>query len=238
MNKQNDQPKPSPQDPVFSWGDLARGLGMYLLAWAVIVMAMFFQAIPERLKPIVDLINGSIYPRLAMLVVSLGLTSAVFAAGRLVDITSVRFLNVGLDKILSNPKLRAYFRALPLGFHFAVVGVVVLLSFFLLPYCQAPGAVKFSINDVSYFTGDTVTISSGQSITIIAAPVEEGKTITCEWQQAGNAFDSINVSRGCNVTLSTASHPGQGVLTLVASQQFCSQKAFFPLIIQVEDNGQ
>ncbi len=233
-------PSSDKQTPERSLQDVVRAFMLYIFVGALWTAAIFFGYYP--VKAISGLIPKSSHPVFAMLLLAAASASTLFLIVRMADIlglTSIGFLGGRLDKLVANPKLRSYVRALPIGFHLGVVGVVLVVELFLLPFCQPPGAMVFTVNDRETYTpSSTVFVPAGETLTITAKPVEENTPIRCEWQQAGDAFDSINVTTGCSVTLSVANRNGQGVLTLVSSRWACPQKSFFPIIIQVHDNEQ
>ncbi len=237
MNKPEETTKhPAPRTPSY-WGELMRGIGLYTIIACLIAGMSLMGIMPTTIEKLLTLVDNSAFPLAMLGVISIGLTSLLFLIVRAADITISDVLNLnffGLNKLLASPKVRPYVRTLPLGFHMIVVVISAVLAFFYLPWCQAPGAVKFTINDTTYHTGSTVILAPGESITITARPIEEKETsLSCEWQQAGNIFETINTHQGCSVTLYTTNTSGQGILTLVAGQRFCSKRAFFPIIFQV-----
>ncbi len=210
------------------WDDRIKALGLMAFLWVLVSAAVFFGK--GFLGEYANLLGRSRYPLLALF----------FAGGfgSNVLILLVRLADIGIGafgKVLGSPGLRAYVVALPLSAHLFTAAVALGVLLFITPYCSLPAAVHFEVNGQSYQTGETVPVMPGDVLTIQASPVEQGVDIICQWQQAGAAFDAINATSGCVVTLNIAPRAGQGILTLVASQRFCPQKTFFPLIIQVNN---
>lgn len=210
------------------WTDFLRGLatlaGLWLLVYA---MAFFHLLIPES---ILRKLSESTYSFYALIAFG-GLTSStLLLVFRLTDVT---FGFPG--KFIQSQRLQAYIRALPL---YVLIGVAVvsgLVVFSVVPYCQAPSAVKFQVDDTDYNTGDTLLVPPGKSLTIQAKPLEKDMWLSCNWQYAGDAFDFIGQKKGCSITINFSKNPGSGVLALQASQSFCPQSTVFSLRVEVND---
>ena len=130
---------------------------------------------------------------------------------------------------------RKYLAGLPLW----VVGTLIALSLVwllrLLPACQPPTSVTFETSDNGILHPfDTLLVKPGETVSILAKSNEDGVRLHCLWQYAGNAFPTFGTRQGCDIQVGFSPKPGEGLLTLLASNNFCTQSSLFSLIVKVE----
>ena len=130
---------------------------------------------------------------------------------------------------------RRYVAGLPLW----VMGLLIALSLVALlrvfPACEPPTSVIFETPEKGVLRPlDTLIVKPRDVINVVARPVDEGVRLHCQWQYAGNAFQMLGTRQGCSIKVEFASKPGDGYLTLLASNNFCTQSSVFSLPIIVE----
>lgn len=204
------------------------GLIIFCVLWILLVAAVHFQIMPRSV--------------LEWLIQSPNPQQAMWAFGALVASVIIGLIRLGFQlpflksKIEDpNDRLSQYLAGLPLwsiGIIF-VVSLVMLLAVF--PSCQAPPSVIFQVHGREEPLGpaDTLVVSPGETLTIMARPIDEADLLSCTWQYAGNAFTTIGERQGCEISLQVANQAGTGFITLQVSQGFCNQRSFFTLQIQV-----
>ncbi len=202
------------------------GLAVFLVLWVGVMSAVRFHLLVPR--ALLVWLSQSPDPQ-----------QAVLAFGALVGIMVVGLLRLGIEipvlkPITSSDRVRAYLAGLPfwaIGTIFAVSLAGLLVVF---PSCQPPASVLFDVGGTTLRPSDLLTVKSGDSLTIAVKPIKEDVILSCEWQYAGDAFDTLGANNGCEIKLEFARRPGDGFLTLLASQDFCSQSAVFSLRVQVD----
>jgi len=130
---------------------------------------------------------------------------------------------------------RRYVAGLPLW----VIGILIALSLVALirvfPACQAPISVIFETPEKGVLhPSDTLSVKPGDTVNLLAKSIEEGVRLHCQWQYAGNAFQMLGTGQGCEIKIQFSSKPGEGFLTLLASNNFCTQSRAFSLPVKVE----
>lgn len=207
--------------------DQGKAIALLLCVWAVAYGMIFFQqGIPAYF---INLLIQSPHPKLALIAGSGFLSNFI--------IILVRFADIGLGflgKTLGSEKLRVYLVALPLWLNMLLTVLFAIVLFFIVPYCDTPNAMRFVVEDTTYSPGATVLAQPGQTLVIKAQTVEQDVKVSCKWELAGDAFQGLDRKNGCTTTAKLSRQAGQGILTLIVNRSFCSKKAFFPLIIQIE----
>jgi hypothetical protein len=165
---------------------------------------------------------------------------AVIAMGTLTSAVILILLRAGvaipfLQKYIPDTEQsRRYIAGLPLW----VMGVLIAASLVgllaVFPACQPPSSVIFDTAKGSLHSNETLTVKIGEKVNITAKSIEEGVRLHCQWQYAGNAFQSLGTRKGCDITVEFSPKPGEGFLTLLASNNFCTQSTVFSLPVKVE----
>jgi hypothetical protein len=204
------------------------GLIIFAVLWILAVTAVRFQLVP---RSVLDWLSQSPNPQ-----------QAIWAFGALVASVIVGLIRLGfqlpgLKSKIEDPDNRVsqYLTGLPLWFILILLAISLILLLAVFPSCQAPPTVYFQVQgrEEPLRPSDTLSASPGETLTIIAQPIEEDDILSCTWQYAGDAFTTIGESNGCEISIEVAGQPGDGFVTLQASQNFCSQKSLFTLLVQV-----
>ena len=130
---------------------------------------------------------------------------------------------------------RRYVAGLPLW----TIGVLIALSLIglllVFPACQPPTSVIFESPEKGVLHPlETLSVKPGETVNLLAKSIEEGVRLHCQWQYAGNAFQMLGTGQGCEIKIQFSSKPGEGLLTLLASNNFCTQSRAFSLFVKVE----
>lgn len=207
--------------------DILIGLAVFgVIAVVVIWLAYIGLVIPPQ---IIDWLQTSPNPQQA--VVALGtLTSAVILI-LLRGGVSVPFLQ---KYVPDTDQFRRYVAGLPLW----VIGILIAGSLLgllaVFPACQPPSSVLFETDKGTLHGGETLSVKIGEKVSITAKSIEEGVRLHCQWQFAGNAFQMLGTRKGsCNIPVEFSPRPGEGLLTLLASNNFCTQSTIFSLFVKV-----
>ena len=206
--------------------EFVSGLAIFLVLWVAVMSAVRFHLLIPR--PLLVWLSQSPNPQQALL-----------SFGALTAIITVALLRLGVEipvikPLTSSDRVRAYLAGLPfwaIGTIFAFSLAGLLLVF---PSCQPPASVSFDVAGTTYHPADVLVVKPGDTLTVSVKPIQDDVILSCEWQYAGDAFDTLGANNGCEISLDFASHPGEGFLTLLASQDFCSQSSVFSLRVQVK----
>lgn len=203
-----------------------------LVVFGVIAVIVIWLAFIELLIPaqIIGWLNNSANPQ-----------QAVIAFGTLTSAISLILLRGGVAIPLlqryvpDTEQFRRYIAGLPLW----VMGVLIALSLVglisVFPACQPPSSVLFEIlGQDALRPSETLVVRPNQSLNITAKSIEEGVRLHCQWQYAGNAFQMLGSRQGCDIKVEFSKKPGQGFLTLRASNNFCTENSIFSLPVKVE----
>lgn len=176
-------------------------------------------------------LNESENPPRALIGFSALLASGLMALVRLgVSIPGVE------GKLIKTESLSPYLAGLPLWLIVGLVALSALSLFAYFPSCRPPASVLFrvGVDGQVLRPSDTLVVKPGEQLVIVAEPLQKNDVFSCRWQYAGPAFRNLGEARGCEVALEFAYQPGDGFLTLLATQNFCSQSAVFPLRVVVK----
>jgi hypothetical protein len=164
---------------------------------------------------------------------------AVVSFSALVGSSALGLVRLGIEipqlkLFFSVERIRKYFTGLPFWtigiiFAFSLTGLLVVF-----PSCQPPASVLFNIGENTLRPTDTLIVHPGDTVSISVQPMQKDVILSCQWQYAGDAFEMLGTSNGCDIIVQFSRHPGDGYLTLQASQDFCGQSTVFPLRVQVE----
>lgn len=208
--------------------DILIGLTVFFIIAVIVIWLAFIDLlIPPQ---IIDWLNTSPDP-----------LQAVIAFGTLTSALLLVLLRGGIAipflqrYVPDTEQTRRYVAGLPLW----VMGVLIALSLVgllrVFPACQPPTSVIFEIPDrEALHPLETLTVQPGETVNIVAKPIEDGGRLHCQWQYAGNAFRMLGTRQGCDIKVEFSSNPGEGFLTLLASNNFCVQSSVFSLPIKVE----
>jgi hypothetical protein len=135
---------------------------------------------------------------------------------------------------MASETVRAYITGIPLWVLGSIVAVSIGALFLVFPPCQSPTYVIFRVegHTDSYRPGGTLLAKPNESLAITAEPMEDDSILSCKWQYIGETFETIGSNSGCEINLKLSSQPGEGLLTLQASQNFCNQSSVFSLDVQ------
>jgi hypothetical protein len=206
--------------------EFVNGLAIFFVLWVAVMSAVRFHLLIPR--PLLVWLSQSSNPQ-----------QAVLSFGALSAIIFVALLRLGVEipllkPLISSERVRIYLAGLPfwaIGTIFAVSLAGLLVVF---PSCQPPASVTFDAGGNTLRPADVLVAKPGDTLTVSVKPLQDDVILSCEWQYAGNAFDTLGANNGCEINLDFASHPGDGFLTLLASQDFCSQSSVFSLRVQVK----
>lgn len=208
--------------------DILIGLAVFIVIAVIVVwLAYIGLVIPPQ---VIDWIQTSPNPQQA--VIALGTLTSALILVLLRGGVSVPFLQ---KYVPDTEQFRRYVAGLPLW----VIGILVAGSMVLLlmvfPACQPPSAIVFETSKGTFHHGDTLIVTPSEKVTIAAKSIEEGTRLHCQWQFGGSAFPMMGSRKGsCNIPMEFSSKPGTGILTLLASKNFCTEGNTFSLLVKVE----
>ncbi len=208
--------------------DILIGLTVFgIFAVVVIWLAYIELLIPPQ---IIDWLHNSPNPQQA--VIAMGtLTSAVILV-LLRGGVAIPFLQKYTP---DTEQFHRYVSGLPLW----VLGVLIATSLMgllmVFPACQPPSSVLFETEKGTLHNKELLVVRPGEKISVRAKSIEKGVRLHCQWQYAGNAFQMLGTRKGsCEIPIEFSSKPGEGFLTLLASNNFCTQSTVFSLPVRVE----
>lgn len=208
--------------------EILRGLGMFLVLWAAALMAVRLQLLFPR--SVTLWLSESANPQQALIAFCALVSSGILGLLRLgIEVPSIKMW-------ITSETARTYITGFPLwalGSIFAVSAGALLLVF---PACQPPTFVNFYVQGKTDLLrpNDVLVASPREFVAITAKPIQENSILSCNWQYIGDAFETIGASRGCEVNLKLSGQPGNGLLTLQASQDFCNQSSVFSLGVEIK----
>jgi len=211
-----------------SFKDIFIGLSVFgIVAVVVIWLAYIGLLIPPQ---ILDWLQTSPDPQ-----------QAVIAFGTLTSAVLLVLLRGGIALPLlqrylpDTDQTRKYVAGLPLW----VMGLLIAFSLVALlrvfPACEPPTSVIFESPEKGVLRPqETLAVRPGDVINVAARSVDEGVRLHCQWQYGGSAFPMLGTRQGCSIKVEFSSKAGDGYLTLLASNNFCTQSSVFSLPINVE----
>lgn len=208
--------------------DILIGLAVFIV---IAVIVVWFAYIGLVIPPqIIDWVQTSPNPQQA--VIALGTLTSALILVLLRGGVSVPFLQ---KYVPDTEQFHRYVAGLPLW----VIGILIAGSMIgllmVFPACQPPSAIVFETSKGTLHGGETLAVTPGEKVNITAKSIEEGTRLHCQWQFAGNAFQMMGTRKGsCNIPMEFSPKPGEGILTLLASKNFCTEGNTFSLIIKVE----
>jgi len=206
--------------------EIFRGLGLLLVLWAAALIAVRLQLVFPR--SVVVWLSASPNPQQALVAFSALISSGVLALLRLgIEVPRVK-------PFMASEAVRAYLAGVPLWVLGTIFAVAIGALFLVFPPCQSPAYIIFRVEGRpdTYRPGGTLWAEPDESLAITAKPMQEDTILSCKWQYIGGAFETIGSNSGCQINLKLSSQPGDGLLTLQASQDFCNQSSVFSLNVQ------
>jgi len=207
--------------------EILRGLGLFLVLWAAALMAVRLQLIFPR--SVIVWLSQSPNPQQALVTFGALISSGVLALLRLgIEVPSVKML-------VTSETVRAYITGMPLWILGAIFAIAVGALLVVFPACQSPAFVNFRVEGRQevFYPNETLVAMPEEFLAITAESVQEDAILSCKWQYIGETFETIGASDGCEINLKLSGKPGNGLLTLQASQDFCNQSSVFSLGIQI-----
>ena len=207
--------------------EVVRGLGLLLVLWAGTLIAVRLQLVFPR--SVIVWLSESPNPQQALVAFSALVSSGVLALVRLgIEVPKIK-------PFMASEAVRAYLAGVPLWVLASIFAVSIGALFLVFPPCQSPAFVTFRVQgrQETYQPNGTLVAKPDEFLAITAEPMQKEAILSCKWQYIGETFETIGASRGCEINLQLSGKPGQGVLTLLASQDFCNQSSVFSLDIQI-----
>lgn len=209
--------------------EVFRGLGLLLALWAAVLIAVRLQLVFPR--SVIVWLSESPNPQQALVAFSALASSGVLALLRLgIEVPTVK-------PLIASEAVRAYITGIPLWVLGSIFAIAIGALFLVFPACQSPEAVTFRVqgHQETYQPNGTLVAKAGKGefLAITAEPLQKDAILSCKWQYIGEAFETIGTNNGCEINLKLSRQPGDGLLTLQASQDFCNQSSVFSLGVQV-----
>src|SRR5512140_52610 len=199
--------------------EIVRGLGLLLVLWAAALIAVRLQLVFPR--SVVVWLSESPNPQQALVAFSALVSSGVLALLRLgIEVPKVK-------PLMASEAVRAYVTGIPLWVLGSIFALAIGALFLVFPPCQSPAYVIFRVEGRpdTYRPGGTLLAETDESLAITAESMQEDTILSCKWQYIGGAFETIGSNSGCQINIKLSSQPGDGLLTLQASQDFCNQSS-------------
>ena len=190
------------------------------IGWGVILRLPF---IPPSL---IEWLGGSRDPQRALFYFSaLASATLLILVGFGVEIPKLKAY------VSASERARRYLTGLPLWALVRILAASQAGFWAVFPSCQPPATVIFEAagRERTYQPSESLTVSPGETLAVAARPANPGATLSCAWEYAGPVFDTPGAQRGCQVNIHFSGEPGEGFLTVVVSENFCSQTSIFNL---------
>ena len=190
-----------------------------VIGWGVILRLPF---IPLSL---IEWLGGSRDPQRALVYFSaLASASLLILVGFGVELP--KFKNVVISE-----RVMRYLTGLPLWALFLIWAASLAGFWTVFPSCQPPATVIFEVagRERTYQPSDTLIVLPNETLTVTVRSASPGATLSCAWEYAGPIFDTPGAQRGCQASVRFGSLPGEGFLTAVVAENFCSQTSIFSL---------
>jgi len=196
---------------------------------------------------IITWIRRSANPSATLYLASAAVSGVLWFTSKLIVGGTVKFEFLGSWKVLKDliGLLKNYiigvYRTLEIA-----IGVVSLVCGLYVwatnPFC-ATLAVTFDVvtNGASspseMVSGNSLSITAGDSFLITARAPGSGQTFACEWETSGNAIDFVGTPHDCATNvLSVANQRGEAVL-VVRARNVCNQTMVFPVKVFTSVSG-
>jgi len=207
--------------------EIFRGLGLLLVLWAAALMAVRLQLFFPR--SVVVWLSQSPRPQQALVAFGAVVSSGLLSLLRLgIEIPTIK-------PIVASEAVRTYITGVPLWILSVLFAVSVGALVIVFPSCQPPSFVNFRVQGRQelYRPNETLTALPDEFLAVTAESFQKDSILSCKWQYIGETFETIGSSSGCEIIVKLSGEPGVGLLTLQASQDFCTQSSVFSLNVQV-----
>jgi hypothetical protein len=207
--------------------EVFRGLGMLLVLWAAALIAVRLQLVFPR--SVIVWLSESPNPQQALVAFSALVSSGVLALLRLgIEVPRIK-------PLMASETVRAYITGIPLWVLGSIFAAAIGALFLVFPSCQSPAFVTFRVEgrQETYQPNGTLVAKPDEFLAITAQPMQQDAILSCKWQYIGEAFEVIGSNSGCELNLKLSGQPGNGLLTLQASQDFCNQSSVFSLGVKI-----
>ncbi len=207
--------------------EVLRGLGLLVVLWAAALIAVRLQLVFPR--SVVEWLSKSPNPQQALVAFSALVSSGVLALLRLgIEVPRVK-------PLMASEAVRAYITGIPLWTLAFIFAIAIAGLFLVFPPCQSPTYVIFRAEGRpdAYRPGGKLLAAPGESLAISAESIQKDAILSCRWQYIGETFETIGTNSGCEINLKLSGQPGNGLLTLQASQNFCNQSSVFSLDVEI-----
>jgi len=207
--------------------EVFRGLGMLLVLWAAALIAVRLQLVFPR--SVLVWLSESPNPQQALVAFGALVSSGVLALLRLgIEVPPIK-------PLIASEEVRTYITGIPLWVLGSIFALSISALLLVFPSCQSPASVIFRVEgrQDTYRPNETLVAAPGEFLAITAESIQQDAILSCRWQYIGETFETIGARNGCEINLKLSGQPGDGLLTLQASQDFCNQSSVFSLGVQI-----
>lgn len=208
--------------------EFLRGLALFAALWILTILAARLQLMFPR--SLIVWLSQSPNPQ-----------QALFAFGALFSSGALILLRLGIEvpsvkSLITSEVVRVYFTGLPIWLLGMILAAATLRLLFIFPLCQPPASIVFHVEgrQESFYPNDTLIADPGDFLALSVKAPQDNSILSCKWQYIGETFESIGASDGCAINLKLSGKPGNGLLTLQVSQNFCNQSSVFSLGVRVQ----
>ncbi len=148
-------------------------------------------------------------------------------------------VELSLFKFASIENIKRYVAGLPLWLLLLCTAASALGFWQYSPRCKPPEAVYFEIlgTQTRYEPLSLMEVTPKQNLSIAARSPDPNVLLSCiSWEYVGPAFETLGEKSGCQINLKFSERSGSSFITLVTTQNFCSQQSIFSIEVKVKDN--
>jgi hypothetical protein len=206
--------------------DFIPGIAIYLLLSVLVGVSVAMRALPGQFD---EWLGSSSSPREALIYFSLLISSLILILTRF-------GIEINLFNMAKGENFKRYAAGLPLWFLFISLAGALFQFYRFYPACKTPESVFFEIigKEKTYLPFDVIELPAGASFTITARSSDNEVLLSClSWELVGPAFETLGQKDGCQVNIQVNDQPGVGYITLLASQNFCSQATLFSIEVNI-----
>ena len=209
--------------------DFLPGFAIYILLSVLIGISIAMRALPGQFD---EWLGSSSNPRQALIYFSVLASSIILI-----------FAHFGIEinnyfNLAKGENFKRYVASLPLWFLYLSLAVALLQFYRFYPECKTPETVVFEVlgTGEKYYPLDVIEVPPNASFTIKAISDDENILLSCmSWEFVGTAFQTLSQKDGCQVKVNVNNQPGRGYITLLATQNFCSQATLFSIEIIISE---